>query len=85
MTASGKFPFRIFGQRMGLVSIGVSVGVQYLGEGCVCPGLMSLVSRCWCQGVRDAKESCEVGCEMVSSFRLQDVASMECSQQGMSL
>jgi len=33
------------------------------------------------KGVRDAKESksvsCEVGCEMVSSFRLQDVASME--------
>jgi len=40
-----KFPFRIFGQRMGVsVNVGVSVGVQYLGEG-VCTGLMSVVSR----------------------------------------
>ena len=30
---SSKFPFRIFGQRMESVSSGVTVGVQYLGEG----------------------------------------------------
>ena len=36
------------------MSSGVSVGVQYLGEG-VCPGLM-LVSKD-VKGVRDAKES----------------------------
>jgi len=62
----------VFGQCMGSVSIGVSVGVQYLGEGLTGVGV---------KGVRDAKESksvsCKVGCKMVSSFRLQDVASME--------
>jgi len=63
---SGKFPFRIFGQRMGVSVNRCHVGVQYLGEGCLS---WTDVGVKGCQGVRDAKESPVVSvCEMVSSF-----------------
>ena len=64
---SSKFPFRIFGQRMGGRCQSVSCG---------CPVLMRGVDRCWCQrcwcqgGARCEGVSCEVSvCEMVVSRR----------------
>jgi len=69
---SSKFPFRIFGQRMESVSSGVTVGVQYLGEGVSWTDVVG-VNDVGVKGVRDAKESPVVSvCEMVSSFRLQE-------------
>ena len=64
---SSKFPFGIFGQRMGGRCQSVSCG---------CPVLMRGVDRCWCQrcwcqgGARCEGVSCEVSvCEMVVSRR----------------
>ena len=68
------------------MSIGVSLAIEcpVLRRGVTDVG----VNDVGVKGVRDAKESvsCDVSVrEMVSSFRLQDVASMVMCLQGMSL